>query len=99
MFNKFIPAGDQDPIFDPRPTDEDEEGPGTNLADLILEKIAAYESQQIGDEPQFIKGGGAPEDAVRIPAKAMEVYEKYVSSLSYRPSSFYIALSYFVCTC
>ena len=77
MFNKFIPAGDQDPIFDP--SEEGEEGSGVNLADLILQKIAAYEANQSGE--QVIKGGGAPEDAVQIPAKALEVYEKYVSRL------------------
>lgn len=74
VFNKFIPAGDQDPIFDP--SEEGEEGSGVNLADLILQKIAAYEANQAGDG-QVIKGGGAPEDAVQIPAKALEVYEKY----------------------
>jgi essential nuclear protein 1 len=76
MFNKFIPAGEQDPIFDPRPAEGQEES-GTNLADLILEKIAAYEANQSGDGQPVIKGGGIPEDAVQIPAKALEVYEKY----------------------
>jgi essential nuclear protein 1 len=76
VFNKFIPAGDQDPIFDP--SEEGEEGSGVNLADLILQKIAAYEANQSGDG-QVIKGGGVPEDAVQIPAKALEVYEKYAS--------------------
>ncbi|KAI7969618.1 hypothetical protein EIK77_001145 [Talaromyces pinophilus] len=54
VFNKFIPAGDQDPIFDP--SEEGEEGSGVNLADLILQKIAAYEANQSGDG-QVIKGG------------------------------------------
>lgn len=76
MFNKFIPAGAQDPIFDPRPNEEGEEESGVNLADLILQKIAAYEANQNNDGQQMIKGGGAPEDAVQIPAKALEVYEK-----------------------
>ncbi|KAF3385943.1 hypothetical protein DPV78_012681 [Talaromyces pinophilus] len=79
VFNKFIPAGDQDPIFDP--SEEGEEGSGVNLADLILQKIAAYEANQSGDG-QVIKGGGAPEDAVQIPAKALEVYEKVGMILS-----------------
>ncbi|EED14206.1 rRNA processing protein Bystin, putative [Talaromyces stipitatus ATCC 10500] len=82
MFNKFIPAGDQDPIFDPRPNEEGEEGSGVNLADLILQKIAAYEANQSSDGQQVIKGGGAPEDAVQIPAKALEVYEKVGMILS-----------------
>lgn len=75
MFNKFIPAGEQDPIFDPRPA-ECQEDSGVNLADLILEKIAAYEANQSGDGQSIVKGGGVPEDAVQIPAKALEVYEK-----------------------
>jgi essential nuclear protein 1 len=77
MFNKFIPSGDQDPIFNPRQPEDNEEGPGTNLADLILEKIAAYEAKQAGQNQPVIQGGGPPEDAVEIPAKAMEVFEKY----------------------
>jgi len=70
MFNKFIPAGDEDPIFNPGAG-----GQTTNLADLILEKIAEHEAKQSGDSG-FIQGGGLPEDAVQIPAKAVEVYEK-----------------------
>jgi essential nuclear protein 1 len=76
MFNKFIPSGQQDPIFDPQEADANEDGSGVNLADLILEKIAAYEAKQSGDDHPLIKGGGVPEDAVQIPAKALEVYEK-----------------------
>ncbi|KAL1965440.1 hypothetical protein VTN77DRAFT_5696 [Rasamsonia byssochlamydoides] len=82
MFNKFIPSGDQDPIFNPRQSEDNEEGPGTNLADLILEKIAAYEAKQAGQGQPVIKGGGPPEDAVQIPAKAMEVFEKVGMILS-----------------
>lgn len=72
MFNKFIPAGDEDPIFNPGVG-----GQSTNLADLILEKIAEHEGKQSGDGPGT-QGGGMPEDAVQIPAKAVEVYEKRV---------------------
>ncbi|KAH8689811.1 putative rRNA processing protein Bystin [Talaromyces proteolyticus] len=82
MFNKFIPSGEQDPIFAPQQTEENGDGPGVNLADLILEKIAAYEAKESGEDQQFIKGGGAPEDAVQIPAKALEVYEKVGMILS-----------------
>ncbi|KAJ9203802.1 hypothetical protein DTO164E3_2156 [Paecilomyces variotii] len=81
LFHKFIPGGDQDPIFNPRSADE-EEGPGTNLTDLILEKIAAYEAKQAGNTGPHIQGGGLPEDAVQIPAKAVEVYEKVGMLLS-----------------
>ena len=76
MFHKFLPRDDEDPIFNPRkPDDEEAEGDSTNLADLILEKIAAHEAAQ-SDQP-VVMGGGAPEDAVEIPAKAIEVFEKY----------------------
>lgn len=76
MFHKFVPGGDEDPIFNPRGADES--GESTNLADLILEKIAEYEAKQAGDSGPIIQGGGLPEDAVQIPAKAIEVYEKCV---------------------
>ncbi|KAI9036556.1 snoRNA-binding rRNA-processing protein ENP1 [Aspergillus affinis] len=80
MFHKFIPGGDEDPIFSPR--DPESQGQSTNLADLILEKIAEHEAKQSGDGGQFIQGGGLPEDAVQIPAKAVEVYEKVGMILS-----------------
>jgi essential nuclear protein 1 len=82
MFHKFIPGGDQDPIFNPQQHDLNDDGQGTNLADLILEKIATYEAKQAGQSQPTIHGGGAPEDAVQIPTKALEVFEKYVSTSS-----------------
>ena len=73
MFHKFIPRDEEDPIFHSNePNDSDQ---GTNLADLILEKIAEHEARQSGQAP-FVQGGGPPEDAVQLPAKAVEVYEK-----------------------
>lgn len=54
----------------------EEQQQGTNLADLILEKIAAHEATQSGGPP--IQGGGPPEDAVEVPAKVIEVYSKSV---------------------
>ncbi|ODH50461.1 hypothetical protein GX48_03422 [Paracoccidioides brasiliensis] len=74
MFHKFVPRGEEDPIFNPRNPDDQEQGQGTNLADMILEKIAAYEARQ-GDQPQII-GGGEMENAVELPAKAVEVYQR-----------------------
>jgi len=47
---------------------------GTNLADLILEKIAAHEAATVR-EPK-IQGGGPPENAIELPAKVVEVYSK-----------------------
>lgn len=70
MFNKFNPEFDPATLLG-APADE-EDGQGTNLADLILEKIAQHEATK-GQERQ-IMGGGAPEDAVEIPAKVAEVY-------------------------
>lgn len=77
MFNKFMPGDhEEDPIFHPK--DPSSAGP-TNLADLILEKIAEHEARQAGEPgAPKIQGGGLAEDAVQIPAKAVEVYEKYV---------------------
>ena len=62
-----------DPIFQPTQNNQVEEQ-GTNLADLILKKIAAHEAVQ-SDQP-VIQGGGLPEDAVELPAKVVEVYSK-----------------------
>lgn len=79
MFNKFMPGHEEDPIFHPR--EPGSEHQTTNLADLILEKIAEHEAKQAGGSAPFIQGGGIAEDAVQIPAKAVEVYEKYVISI------------------
>lgn len=76
MFHKFVPGGDEDPIFNPRGPDE--RGPGTNLADIILEKIAEHEAKQTGGSESLAESDGPPEGAVQIPAKAIEVYEKWV---------------------
>lgn len=69
-FNKFIPT-DEDPIHWPG-QEEQPSGPGTDLAALILEKIAAHEAEH----PSNVQGGGHPEDAVELPAKVVEVYSK-----------------------
>lgn len=53
---------------------EAEEGQSRNLAEIILEKIAAHEATQNGHP--VIQGGGAPEDAVELPARVVEVYSK-----------------------
>ncbi|KAI9367669.1 Bystin-domain-containing protein [Aspergillus egyptiacus] len=80
MFHKFVPGGEEDPIFNPRGTESS--GQTTNLADLILEKIAEHEAKQAGNVGPLIQGGGLPEDAVQIPTKAVEVYEKVGMILS-----------------
>ncbi|KZM23324.1 snoRNA-binding rRNA-processing protein [Ascochyta rabiei] len=77
-WNKFIPT-DDNPIQWPG-QEVAPSGPGTDLAALILEKIAAHEGGGGGGEanqgPREIVGGGAPEDAVELPAKVVEVYSK-----------------------
>ncbi|MCJ1286424.1 snoRNA-binding rRNA-processing protein [Xylographa opegraphella] len=73
LFNKFIPSG-EDPTLDLQPDSTQIEDQGTNLADLILEQIAAHEAAQAGDP--IIHGGGHPEDAIELPAKVVEVYSK-----------------------
>lgn len=73
-FNKFLPSGDQDPIFN---SGEADQGPGTNLTSLILEKIEAYEAQQASKNQSGGQGGAPPEGAVQLPAKAVEVFSKY----------------------
>lgn len=51
-----------------------QEGEGTNLTKLILEKIAAHETATV-TEPK-IQGGGPPKDAIELPVKVVEVYTK-----------------------
>jgi essential nuclear protein 1 len=74
-FNKFIPT-DDNPIVWPGQDAQHAQpsGPGTDLAALILEKIAAHEAENPPE--RVIQGGGDPEDAVELPAKVVEVYSK-----------------------
>lgn len=74
LFNKFIPPG-ENPVLELNRDESAENGQGTNLADLILEKIAAHEAGQSGQP--VIHGGGEPKDAVELPAKVVEVYTKF----------------------
>ena len=79
-YSKFLPQDTSDPIFDTSPSHPTTEtnGGGTSLADLILQRIAekeAAQAAQAAGQP-IITGGGAPEDAVEIPAKVVEVFEK-----------------------
>jgi essential nuclear protein 1 len=60
------------------------QGQTTNLADLILQRIAEKEALQDPSsitEKRFI-GGGAPEDAIEIPLKVAETFSKIASILS-----------------
>jgi essential nuclear protein 1 len=88
MFSRFNPSFDPATLLEPSKDDDDphnknteEQGPGTNLAELILERIAAHEAEQSGEgregeAPREVLGGGAPEDAVELPAKVVEVYSQ-----------------------
>lgn len=73
-FSKFFPT-EEDPLLRQGwggEAEDGEEGQGTNLADLIMEKIAAHEAGQ-GEGPRNIPG---PVDDVEIPGKVVEVYTK-----------------------
>ncbi|KAF2123181.1 Bystin-domain-containing protein [Lophiotrema nucula] len=82
-WNKIIPGSLENPPAWPgqeaqdKDEDQDEEqGPGTDLAALILQKIAEHEASG-GDGVQHdILGGGDPDDAVELPAKVVEVYQQ-----------------------
>lgn len=69
-WNKFIPT-DDNPIVWPG-EEAQPSGPGTDLAALILEKIAAHEASGGEVQPREIMGGGDAEDAVELPAKVVE---------------------------
>ena len=73
LFNKFLPPT-VNPTFQAGPDPEPIVGQGVNLADLILEQIAAHEAAH-GDKtaPQENED---PQDADEIPAKVVEVYTK-----------------------
>ena len=78
-FDKFNPSFDPSTLLLPKNNQAEEEeaqGPGTNLADIILEKIAAHEAQKEAgaDGHPPIHGDGPPDDAVELPAKVVEVY-------------------------
>lgn len=74
LFDKFVPSTSAEAILQATANEGTEEGQGTNLADLILEKIAAHEATQTGRP--IIQGGGPPEEAIELPAKVVEVYSK-----------------------
>lgn len=77
-WEKFNPSFDPSVLLDPT---QEQQGPSTNLADLILEKIAAHEAQE-GPEQPTVLGGGDVEDAVELPAKVVEVYTQVGAILS-----------------
>lgn len=76
-YNKFFPQEEDDLLKHGWPgsgnANEEDEGPGTNLADLILEKIAAHEAAQERGAPR--EPGPVDED-FEIPEKVVDVYSK-----------------------
>jgi len=78
-FSKFFPT-EEDPLLRTGwggEADDTEEGPGTNLADLILEKIAAHEAAQAANGGVAQNAPGPIDEDFEIPAKVVEVYSKY----------------------
>jgi essential nuclear protein 1 len=82
-FSKFFPTH-EDPLLRQGwggSAEDGEEEQGTNLADLILEKIAAHEAAQAGRGGAMDTGGMVAEDDYELPPKVVEVYTKYVAML------------------
>lgn len=72
-YRKFMPDEEDDLLkhgWDRQPSGEEEEEP-VNLADLILEKIAAHEAGQGRSDAAM-----GPPDDYEIPGKVVEVYTK-----------------------
>lgn len=79
MYRKFMPDDEDDLLkhgWDRKPADGEEHEEPTNLADLILEKIAAHEANQ--GRPEAM----GPPDDYEIPPKVVEVYTKVGEILS-----------------
>jgi essential nuclear protein 1 len=81
-FRKFFPV-QEDPLLRQgwgAAAEESDHGQGTNLADLILAKIAAHEAAQEGQNSAGQpRGGGAIDEDYELPPKVVEVYTKYDS--------------------
>lgn len=80
-WERFNPSFDPSTLLAPKtdaPDDDAEEGSGTNLADLILEKIAAHEAQQPATSTapavQGQRPADVPDGAIELPGKVVEVY-------------------------
>jgi essential nuclear protein 1 len=87
-FNKFLPSGaDDNPLagWDASGSQEEAQadGQGTNLADLILRKIAEREANVGGREPM----ADAIEEDYELPPKVIEVYTQYVFQQTTTPPS------------
>lgn len=79
-FNRFItPTMNDDPLlahgWDRAGDGAEEQGPGTNLADLILAKIAEKEAMQGGRQEDY----NPVEEDFELSPKVVEVFTKYVA--------------------
>ncbi|KFY81956.1 hypothetical protein V500_10934 [Pseudogymnoascus sp. VKM F-4518 (FW-2643)] len=77
-YSKFFPI-QEDPLLRQGwggEADDDEGGESTNLADLILEKIAAHEASQGGRGDAQFMNGAVPDEDFELPPKVVEVYTK-----------------------
>ncbi|PFH60989.1 hypothetical protein XA68_18462 [Ophiocordyceps unilateralis] len=78
-YSKFMPDKNEDDLlkhgWDRRPTGN-EQGESVNLADLILEKIAAYEASEARKE------AGLPAEEHQLPPRVIEAYTKVGQILS-----------------
>jgi essential nuclear protein 1 len=73
-YKKFMPDDEDDLLkhgWDLKPSGNALEGESTNLADLILEKIAAHEAAQARGDHM-----AAPDDDYELPPKVIDVYTK-----------------------
>ena len=79
-FSKFFPV-QEDPLLRQGwggAAEESDQEQGTNLADLILAKIAAHEAAQEGQNTAGQpRGGEAIDEDYELPPKVVEVYTKY----------------------
>ena len=82
-FSKFFPT-QEDPLlehgWDGPGEDVRSEGPGTDLAALILEKIAQHEATEARRKGEKVDIPGVPEDDFELHPKVVGVYSKYVKS-------------------
>ena len=70
-----MPPSTSDDMIPSVASKDNEETQGTNLADLILEKIAAHEATN--SDQRAIPTREDPGEPVELPAKVVEVYSKY----------------------
>lgn len=73
MFNKFLPS--ETLILEDSPADPDGGGGGTNLADMILEKIVAQEA--LRERPPVVVSEDVNENNLDIHPKVIQVYTTY----------------------